>query len=129
MTNDLPKKKKNNIFLKGTALIIGYMFWYIFGGSHPSTITMPLSVCFYNLPADTAINAPESISVTLAGKRRDLRALDHQHLGVHIDASRLCPGKQLITVSEKELMIPSHIKLVEYAPVNPTVELLPQKHR
>ena len=125
MTNQAPKKNRHSILLKVIALVIGYSFWYIFGGSHASVVTFSVPVCFYNMPANTHIvDAPESISITLAGKRADIRALNQEHLAVHLDASRLRNGKQPIPITEQELMLPTTgIKLVQHSPSNPTVEL------
>ncbi len=126
MNNPPPQKNRHSNLLKGIALVIGYTFWYIFGGSHASVVTLSVPLCFYNMPASTHIvDAPESISITLAGKRADIRALHQEHLAVHLDASCLRNGKQPITITERELMLPTTtgIKLVQHSPSNPTVEL------
>ncbi len=125
MNNPPLKKSRHNNLLKGIALLIGYTFWYIFGGSHVAVVELSVPLCFYHVPTDTHINAPESISVKLAGKRSDIRAVEREHLAVHIDANKLQKGKNLIAVTRQELLLPNSIKLVQYAPSNPTVELLP----
>lgn len=127
MNNPPLKKNHRNRLLKVIALLIGYTFWYIFGGSHAAVAELSVPLCFYHVPADTHINAPESISVKLAGKRSDIRAVEHEHLAVHIDASRLQKGKNLLTITKQELLLPNSIKLVQYSPSNPTVELLTHK--
>jgi len=86
-------------------------------------VTLSVPLCFYNLPADSSIEAPESISLTIAGKRSEIRALEQEHLAVHIDASELQPGKQLVAITDKKLLLPSSIKLVQHTPSNLTVKL------
>lgn len=124
MNNPPLKKNRHSNLLKIIALIIGYTFWYIFGGSHAAVVSLSVPLCFYHVPADTHINAPESISVKLAGKRTDIRAVEHEHLAVHIDASKLQKGKNLLKITKQELLLPNSIKLVQYSPSNPMVELL-----
>jgi hypothetical protein len=128
MNNPTLEKNQHRNLLKGIALIIGYIFWYIFGASHAAVVTLSVPLCFYNMPAQTAIHAPESISIKVAGKRSDIRAVDREHLAIHIDASQLQKGNNLLNISKKELLLPNSIKLVQYFPSNPTVELLPQEN-
>ena len=126
MTDPTIRKNQHSTLLKVVALVIGYSFWHIFGGSHTAAVTVSVPLCFYNIPTETQLNAPESISVKLTGKRTDLRALDHTHLALHINATNLKKGKNLLHLSKEELLLPQTIQLVQYAPSNPTVELLPQ---
>jgi len=121
-----PTKKHlwSNAPLKVISLILGYTFWYIFGNSHISTAWINVPLCFYNVANTQTVHAPEKISVKIAGKRSDLRALDAEQLAIHINAQNLQNGRNLITITDEALFLPNSIKLVHYTPSNPTVEIL-----
>lgn len=122
------RKKKNvwrNAPLKVISLMLGYTFWHIFGNSHTSTAWITIPLCFYNVPEAQTVRAPETISIKVAGKRSELRALDPTQLAIHINAERLQLGRNLITITDDALFLPHSIKLVQYNPSNPTVEILP----
>lgn len=127
-----PTKNHRSFLLKMIALIIGYSFWYITGSSHITATTLSVPLCFYNTPEHTHLQAPESVSVTISGKRSDIRALDQDQLAVHIDAAQLHPGKNVVQLTHRELMLPRHMKLLQYAPSNLVVELsapvIPENH-
>ncbi len=112
-----------NAPLKVISLLLGYTFWYIFGSSHTANAWITVPLCFYNVSEKTIIKAPETISLKVAGKRVDLRSLDPQQLAIHVNASKLSPGRNLLTLTDDTLFLPASIKLVHYNPSNPTVEL------
>src|SRR3990172_9535257 len=104
------RTKKNvwrNAPLKVISLILGYTFWYIFGNSHTCTAWITVPLCFYNVPTAQTVRAPETISVKIAGKRADLRALDPEQLAIHINAQELQQGRNLITITNDALFLPN----------------------
>lgn len=127
MTQRAKTARLKNMPLNIIALLLGYMFWYMFGSSHTITtwITVPLS--FYNRPAHTLIDAPESIALKIAGKRDDIRSLDLNQVAIHIDAQKLHEGKNLLTINAQKLLLPDTIKTLHCIPSNPIAELQPEK--
>lgn len=75
---------------------------------------IPLS--FHDIPEDLTINAPESVDITLHGKRVDFHYLDHDSLAVHIDASKLKKGENCIKLSEQQFFLPEPLKLLNISP-------------
>ncbi len=124
MKAPLQKTNRHNTPLKCIALVLGYAFWYIFGSSHATTVQLSVPLCFYNIASNQTINAPESVSVTIAAKRSDLRALATDHLAAHINAEELHAGKNIVSLTHSTLLLPECIKLVHYEPLNPTVEIV-----
>ncbi len=118
------KKNSRNIPLKIISLLLGYTFWYIFGSSHISTAWITIPLCFYNVPKQNSIKAPESLSVKIAGKRTELRSLDIQELAIHIDAAHLREGKNILAITPDTIFLPDSIKVIHYSPSNPMVELI-----
>ncbi len=125
MTSPTKKTMWRNTSLKITALLFGYTLWYAFGQSHTSSAWITVPLCFYNVPKEVVIKGPETISLKIIGKRSELRLLDIDQLAIHINAEELAHGKNLLTFTEKSILLPEPIKLVHYSPSNPTVELVP----
>lgn len=123
MTSPTKKILWHNAPLKVISLILGYTFWYIFGHSHVTTAWVTVPLYFYNVPPATTIKAPETLFIKIAGKRSELRALDFEHLAIHIDAQTLQEGPNRLAISDARLFLPDTIKLIHYSPSNPTAEV------
>ena len=107
----------SNAPLKVISLFLGYSFWYIATCNQPTTLTTTIPLCFNPLSAHYTIDAPETISVTLQGRRADLYTLDTNLLAAHININKLLPGKHGIVVKDHHLFLPHTITLQEYSPV------------
>ncbi len=118
------KKTSRTVPLKIISIVLGYSFWYILSSSHTSTAWISIPLYFYNVPTEKSINAPEVLSVKISGKRDELRMLDLQELAIHVNATQLHDGKNLLTITPETIFLPKRIKLVHYSPSNPTVELV-----
>ena len=106
----------NNILLKAGSFIGALIFWYFFSGIHPTTISVAIPVCFYGSTQHQHIDAPEEVTVVLAGKRNYLRNLTQNDLALHINVQELHTGKQSLDLSNAQLFLPESIKLVHYVP-------------
>jgi YbbR domain-containing protein len=106
-----------NTPLKVCSFILGYTFWSVF--SNMQTITQELTVplCCYQLPEQFSFHAPETINITLSGKKNQLASINKTDLAVHIDAHDLSVGTHPIAVTAETLFLPESIKLVHYSPV------------
>ena len=112
--------------LKLVSLMLGYTFWYIFSHAHNTTLWIQVPLCFYNLPDHTSIQAPEQVSIKVQGKRSLLRAMDFDQLAIHVNASKLKQGKNVLAFNQESLFLPESINLLHYSPSNPIVELIPE---
>lgn len=118
------RRSSRNIPLKVISLLLGFTFWYIFSHSHTTTAWITIPLCFYNIPKHASIKAPESVSVKVAGTRAYLRSLDITELAIHVDSEKLHTGKNVLSITPERIFLPESIKLVDYCPSNPTVELI-----
>lgn len=84
------------------------------GDAHKIEISMRAPISFYN-EQGLEIEAPESVGVTIFAKRKLLGQLTRD-LAVHIDAQTLHEGENKIAVSEKNLLLPSTVKLLNCYP-------------
>jgi hypothetical protein len=105
-----------NIGLKILALCFGYLLWHVFSQTNLVSVTISAPLCFDATNELYAINAPETIAVTLAGTRRALASLDFDTLAIHLDANKLTPQEHTLCIAKKNLFLPDHINLVHYEP-------------
>jgi YbbR domain-containing protein len=108
----------SNALLKIICLLLGYSFWYIASFDHIVTIQISIPLCFTAITDNYRINAPETIQVTLKGKRSAMYALDKETLAAHVAIDNLLPGKHGININEQHLFLPKTISLIHYKPSN-----------
>jgi YbbR domain-containing protein len=107
-----------NLMLKVISFIAGFTLWLIISTEYPATMTLDIPLCFYGNHEHNIIDAPETIQVTLAGKKTDLYNLDLAHLALHYNSDELDHGEQLIPVTRENLFLPHTVKLVHLNPSN-----------
>lgn len=112
---------RTNIMLKFFSLLFGFTFWFIWGANQVTTRAVEVPICFYNDTGAYDIAAPEKISMVLSGKRNDLVRIDVAQLAMHIDASTLAMGEQLLMPTSEQLFLPSTIKLLHWHLNNPII--------
>jgi len=103
--------------LKLFSLFIGFGLWFVLGQTVGSSISLTVPLTFYNT-LNSQIKSAEKVAITLSGIRKDLWALDQTQLAIHIDASQLKSGKNIVNLSQEHLLIPEHIKILHYNPAN-----------
>ena len=113
----------HNAPLKAVAFILGYSFWYILGHGHTINIWLKVPLSFYEIPEHFTLHAPDAVAINLAGKRSDLYNLDKNRLAVHINAHKLSPGYNNLSITAETLFLPDTIKLVDYKPSNILIEV------
>lgn len=114
-----------NLTLKISAFILATVLWYVLSQSRVVYHTISVPVCFYNVAQNINIMAPETIDVTVAGKRQDIRALLGSSCGIHIDATTLHENTNRLSLTENNIFLPHNISMVH---CNPTyVEITTNK--
>lgn len=116
----IEKTKKHNpansIAFKLLAFCIGYGLWYIFSSTQIITLSLSIPLCFDTANESRTIKAPESITVTISGKRKALFAMDFEALAAHINADQLTAQEHTIRIRRQDLFLPEHINLIHYEP-------------
>lgn len=105
-----------NIIHRLCAICVGICLWYVVSESRDDTLTLKIPLCFYPSESATTIEAPETVSVTLRGKRSELKQLEHKHLAAHVDVRSLDPKKPWISIEAKHLFLPDNVKMVNSMP-------------
>lgn len=108
----------NSLLHKSSALVIGFLLWSQLTQLHKHTLTLTVPVFFYGNEVDLEhISAPESVTVTLRGHKKDLIALDKKALSVHIDSERLRAQNNKICLTHKDLFLPDCVSVLHYTPL------------
>lgn len=108
----------NKLSINVISLIMAYCVWSFMAENQTVQKNISVPVCLYNCQDLSDIDFPEKIMITLEGKRAALASLDYKQLAVHLDGELLTNGPNGITLSEKNLFLPTTIKLVNYKPTN-----------
>lgn len=103
------------IFLKATSLIIGFLLWNTINHLFTYSTWVTVPVCFYNAEAKQ-IDAPESLTIELTGKRAQIRHINQEALAAHIDAGNLSLGTHKLTVTSEHLLLPPSISVTTVIP-------------
>lgn len=113
------KQLSANAPLKIISFILAYSFWSLLNQMHPTLLTVTVPLCFYGeQKATTKITAPETVKITLSGKRDDLANLDLTSLAAHVDATTLASGPNNLVLTREHLFVPPSCNLVHYKPSN-----------
>jgi len=113
----------SNAPLKAVALTLGYSFWHILGHGNAINIWLEMPLSFYEVPEHVTLHAPDTVAINLTGKRSDFYNLDKNKLAVHINAHKLLPGYNNISITAETLLLPDTIKLIDYKPSNILIEV------
>ena len=105
-----------NTPLKVCSLILGYTVWSIFSGMQTITQELTVPLCCYQIPTTIDFDAPETVNITLSGKKNQMTSINTQDLAIHIDARDLPLGNSPIAITAERLFLPESIKLVHYSP-------------
>jgi hypothetical protein len=113
------KRLSANAPLKIISFMLAYSFWALLNQMHPTMLNVTVPLCFYGeQKKGTVITAPETLKVTLSGKRNDLTNLDLTALAAHVDATTLASGPNKLILTREHLFVPPSCNLVHYKPSN-----------
>lgn len=122
MSLSIKKTYLNALTLKFFALIFGYGLWHSVSTHQKIQIARAIPLCFYNTNPNQTISAPETITVTCYGTRKDLfnTAMDS---AIHCNAQNLQEGTQAIALTKEQIFLPESVRLVHYKPAEITVTI------
>lgn len=121
MKLNLTKIVLGNLPLKVISVILGYAFWYAISAQHTGTMHVTIPLSFYNVEEKMHIDAPESLTVQLSGKKCALRNLDITQLAIHVNAESFTSGHNALIVSHENLLLPESIAMVNYWPADTSI--------
>jgi len=105
----------STIFLKASSLLIGFLLWSSVSELFPRTLWVVVPVCFYNKD-NRIISAPEYVNIEISGKRAHIKRIDTRNLALHIDATSLQSGSNLLAITRELLYMPQSISILTTIP-------------
>lgn len=122
---------ENDLAVKILSVILAVILWFQVAGEVPQTQkpVRGVAVRVRNLPPDMAVAAiePDTVTVYVRGRSRDLSALKREDLEAWVDLRGARPGRLSYTVDG--VNVPKGITLADFAPAEVTVEILPVVER
>lgn len=108
-------------FLKLAALVLAFFLWSMLSDLYvmSMTYTVPLTV----KPSSHVVVAqkPDTVTVTVRGLRKYVRAIDPKNLFVVVDPMQLSAGANHVALTAANLGLPNVISVVDYNPMNLTI--------
>lgn len=112
--------RTNKLVLKCCSLIFGYFLWTTFSEHQKIIVSLPIPVTFAATKENQHIDAPETITVTLAGTRKAL--IQARLTGLVVcDATPLVHENQTFIVAEQRIVLPESVSLLNCTPRTITV--------
>ncbi len=115
MSRSTKPSRLRTLVLKAGALLCGYALWHTTSKYQKITLTKDVPLCFYNVPADIRLEAPEMISVTYQGTRENIfvTAFDS---AIHVDAQNMHEGHYTQAIAREQIFLPESVRLLHYVP-------------
>jgi YbbR domain-containing protein len=118
MKLSLQKTLLNKHSLRMSSLLIGFLLWSILSNVHSDSITVTVPLCLYGEQMKYfAGELPETVTVTLKGSKRTLRAIDFSTLAAHVNHAEISQHKG-INLTNKHFLLPSLVSVACYSPLN-----------
>jgi hypothetical protein len=113
-------------YLVLSSCLLGWLLWSIIGESYYARLKIKVPFYFYNASPEQiqALKHPETISLELEGKRRELRSVNREELAVHVNYQTLTPPLTPIIPTASMLFLPPSINVISYRPENLAITTL-----
>jgi YbbR domain-containing protein len=105
-----------NIPLKIVSLVFGYSFWLLLSSNQTMTRTIQIPLYLYNIPENNTFITPNTIDVTIQGRRDQLYNAEYKGVAANINAEDITQPSQAVNLAASEIVLPQHITVVDYNP-------------
>ncbi len=108
----------NNWKTKLAAFALVSICWLVLAGHQEETVLFSASVRYANPPEDLLVSqdSTSKVDLTISGRQSQLRSLRRQDVRVNVDLGNLTPGRHPISLSGKNVYLPSGIKVDRITP-------------
>lgn len=108
---------RNHIPLKLFSGIIAYGLWHLMGSLCHTTRSLNTQISCYNIPQNRKLIHPESVTITMRGRRDLLASFNKDALTAYIDATSFDQDKEyIIHIDTQNLFLPDEIKVIRCCP-------------
>jgi len=115
--HDLPRK---TFFLFGVCLL-----WIVVIGIRQGEVSFNIPIEYYSIPQNLTIagESPKEVNVRFRGSQKLLSSLNQDHLRVQIGLSNAHTGTNQISLSVRDIDVPSGITVTGFSPRKITLQL------
>lgn len=112
------RRLRKNLGLKGLALVLAVILWWIVGGERNVLIGFAVPLEIRNIPADMALTnkVDRQVDVRIAGPSALISGLEQKEISVLVDLSGAEPGKEVIPLTERSVKIPAGFRVERVYP-------------
>ncbi|MBP6869513.1 hypothetical protein KBC04_01390 [Candidatus Babeliales bacterium] len=110
-------------FIKINACLIGYGLWILLSQHQIITSKIKAPLCFYKIPENISIIAPDTVDLVISSQKRNLQNFDAYNSAIHLDASTLTLGNNDILLQKENLFLPDEINLINLVPSSIQIQL------
>lgn len=103
-------------FIKINACLIGYGMWLVISQHQIITDTINVPVCFYKIPENVTITAPETVRITIKAPKNMIYHYAYEQPAIHLDISSYHLGIHDIRLEKENLFLPDGINLINLTP-------------
>lgn len=116
---------RKNLGLKGLALVLAVLLWWIVGGERNVLVGFAVPLEIRNIPADMAITnkVDRLVDVRIAGPPTLISGLGQKEISVVVDLTGAEPGKEFIPLTERAVKVPAGFRVERVYPSSVEVVL------
>lgn len=107
---------------KVCSIILAYSIWFCIAQHQIISQNYKSSIYFYDT-TQHEIQSTDLVEITLQGSRKDLYNFKEHHATIHLDGSKLKPGKQEVLLTRENLFLPDSLKLIDLVPSHISIQV------
>ena len=130
----LKKSLTENLGAKIIALVVAMFIWFNASGQKEVIWLKMVPITLENVPDSLVITGyiPQQAEISITGNKRQLMLMGFKRLALGIDLARLTPGRQRVSLSPRQIQLPSgidrrNVRILEPLSVDLQLELLVTK--
>jgi YbbR domain-containing protein len=107
----LKKTLTENIGVKLIALVVALFIWFNASGQQEVVWLKMVPINLEGIPDSLVVtgNVPEQVEISIAGNKRQLMLMGFKRLNLVVDLSEAVPGRQRVSLSPRQIHLPSGI--------------------
>jgi YbbR domain-containing protein len=127
----LKKSLTENLGAKIIAVVVALFIWFNASGQKEVIWLKMVPITLENIPDSLVItdNIPQQAEISITGNKRQLMLMGFKRLSLGIDLSQATPGRQRVSLSPRQIQLPSgidrrNVRILEPLSVDLKLELL-----
>ncbi len=121
----MKKRFRKNLELKGLALVLAILLWWIVGGERNVLVGFAVPLEIRNIPAGMALTnkVERQVDVRIAGPSTLISGFEQKEISVVVDLSGAKPGREVIPLTDRSVKVPAGFRVDRVYPSSVEVVL------